>query len=102
MTAMALEPRPVVRSVRDRIDELVDRDRRRAILVALGCFEGDTGRRASVPTTTAGAELLAAIDALDRACLEGSDEEIEAAGERLFELWAMSLSTTTPRRTAAN
>jgi hypothetical protein len=92
---LALGPKSVVMAARDRIDALVDRDRRRAILVSLGCFEpaGDTVSRAKVPTTTAGAELLAAIDALDRACLHGSDEEIEAAGARLFQLWGTSLST---------
>jgi hypothetical protein len=29
------------------------------------------------------------IDALDRACLRGSLPEIEAAGDRLIELWGM-------------
>jgi hypothetical protein len=85
----------VVRSVRDRIDDVVTPEQRRAILVALGCFEPadqDTVprlRRAKVPKTTGGAELLTAIDALDHACLQGSDAEIDAAGERLKELWAM-------------
>jgi hypothetical protein len=85
----------VVKSVRDQIDAVVSRERRREILVALGCFEPpdqDTVprlRRAEVPRTAGGAELLAAIDALDHACLQGSDAEIDAAGERLMELWTM-------------
>jgi hypothetical protein len=85
----------VVRSVRDQIDDVVTAEQRRAILVALGCFEPpdqDTVprlRRAKVPRTAGGAELLAAIDALDRACLRGTVAEIEAAGDRLIELWEM-------------
>jgi hypothetical protein len=85
----------LARSVRDRIDDVVTAEQRRAILVALGCFEPtdqDTVprlRRAKVPKTTGGAELLAAIDALDISCLQGTADEIEAAGERLMDLWAM-------------
>lgn len=89
------EPSPLVRSVRDRINEIADRDRRRAILRALGCVELDDdyrSRRAKVPRTARGAELLAAIDALDHACLQGSDDEIEAAGGRSIDLWALCLS----------
>jgi hypothetical protein len=83
----------VVRSVRDRIDAVVSRERRREILLERGCFEPVDGnrlrRRRIVPLAAGGAELLEAIDALDRACLRGSDAEIEAAGERLMELWEM-------------
>jgi hypothetical protein len=98
---MARDPGPVVRLVRDRIDPLVDRDRRRSILNALGCFElhGDKTRRRDVPKTADGAELLAAIDALDHACLQGGDGEIEAAGARLIALWGllMNAPSQTPR-----
>ena len=85
----------IVKSVRDSIEAVVTPEQRRAILIALGCFEPpdqDTVprlRRAKVPRTTGGAALLAAIDALDRACLRGSVAEIEAAGDRLIELWTM-------------
>jgi hypothetical protein len=91
---MAREPSPVVRSVRDRIDEIADRNRRRAILRALGCFEphGDSIRRTNAPKTAIGAEMPAAIDALDCACLRGSEEEIEATGARLIDLWAQCLT----------
>jgi hypothetical protein len=46
-----------------------------------------------------GAELLAAIDALDHACLQGGDGEIEAAGARLIALWGllMNAPSQTPR-----
>jgi hypothetical protein len=83
----------VAESVRHRIDNVVTAIQRRAILRALGCFEPQDPdsvpgvRRAKVPRTAGGAELLAAIDALDHACLQGSDEEIEATGARLIELW---------------
>jgi hypothetical protein len=83
----------VAESVRHRIDDVVTAVQRRAILRALGCFEPQDPdsvpgvRRAKVPRTAGGAELLAAIDALDHACLQGSDEEIEATGARLIELW---------------
>jgi hypothetical protein len=86
-------PLPAVRSVRDRIDAVVTVEQRRAILGALGCFEPHEHdsvprvRRAKVPRTTRGAELLAAIDALDHACMQGSDEEVEASGARLVEHW---------------
>jgi hypothetical protein len=69
-------PLPAVRSVRDRIDAVVTVEQRRAILGALGCFEPHEHdsvprvRRAKVPRTAGGAELLAAIDALDHACLQ--------------------------------
>ena len=85
----------IVKSVRDSIESVVTAAQRRAILIALGCFEPpdqDTVprlRRAKVPRTTGGAALLAAIGALDRACLRGSDAEVEEAGERLIELWEM-------------
>jgi hypothetical protein len=85
----------IVKSVRDRIEAVVTPEQRRAILIALGCFEPpdqDTVprlRRAKVPTTSGGAELLSAIDALDRACLRDSVDEIEEAGERLTDLWTM-------------
>jgi hypothetical protein len=85
----------IVKSVRDRIEAVVTPEQRRAILIALGCFkppDQDTVprfRRAKVPKTTGGAELLAAIDALDHACLRGTVDEIEAAGDRLMELWEM-------------
>jgi hypothetical protein len=81
---------PAVRSVRDRIDAVVTVEQRRAILGALGCFEPhehDRVRGAKVPRTTGGAELLAAIDALDHACMQGSDEEVETSGARLVEHW---------------
>jgi hypothetical protein len=74
----------LVRSVRDRIDAVVSAERRREILVNLGCFR--------VPPTTRGVEMLAAIEALDVACLRGSDEEIEATGARLIALWAQANS----------
>jgi hypothetical protein len=86
-------PTPAVRSVRDRIDAVVTVEQRRAILGALGCFEPHEHdsvprvRRAKVPRTTGGAELLAAIDALDHACMQGSDEEVETSGARLVEHW---------------
>jgi hypothetical protein len=83
-------PLPAVRSVRDRIDAVVTVEQRRAILGALGCFEPhehDSVPRAKVPRTTGGAELLAAIDALDHACMQGSDEEVETSGARLVEHW---------------
>jgi hypothetical protein len=82
-----------VRSVRDRIDAVVTAKQRRVILSSLGCFEpkehdsAPRSRRAKVPGTTEGADLLAAIDALDHACLQGSVEEIEATGASLVELW---------------
>lgn len=80
-----------VRSVRDRIEAIVSREQRVAILEALGCFEpaelgGPQYRRATSPSAS-GAELLDAIDALDRACLKGGDAEIEATGAHLIELW---------------
>jgi hypothetical protein len=81
-----------VRSVRARIDAVVSAEERREILIAVGCFEPQVAggsprfRRATVQTAR-GAELLAAIDALDRACLQGSDAEIEATGARLVEQW---------------
>jgi hypothetical protein len=86
--------RQAVLSVRDRIDAIITVQQRREILRALGCFEQDLDsvpklRRAKNPTTTGGVELLAAIDALDLACLQGSDEEVEATGSRLIELWEM-------------
>jgi hypothetical protein len=86
-------PTPAVRSVRDRIDAVVTVEQRRAILGALGCFEPHEHdsvprvRRAKVPRTTGGAELLAAIDALDHACMQGSDEEVETSSTRLVEHW---------------
>ena len=86
-------PLPAVRSVRDRIDAVVTVEQRRAILGALGCFEPHEHdsvprvRRAKVPRTAGGAELLAAIDALDHACMQGSDEEVETSGARLVEHW---------------
>jgi hypothetical protein len=86
-------PLPAVRSVRDRIDAVVTVEQRRAILGALGCFEPHEHdsvprvRRAKVPRTTGGAELLAAIDALVHACMQGSDEEVETSGARLVEHW---------------
>ncbi|HZZ23836.1 MAG TPA: hypothetical protein VFE60_15220 [Roseiarcus sp.] len=86
-------PTPAVRSVRDRIDAAVTVEQRRAILGALGCFEPHEHdsvprvRRAKVPRTTGGAELLAAIDALDHACMQGSEEEVEMSGARLVEHW---------------
>jgi hypothetical protein len=89
MTAtMAQERTLVVESMRDRIDEITDPQMRRAILRDLGCFERHKDRRRKVPGTTRGAELLAAIDAFDIACLQGSDEEIEVTGVRLIFLWA--------------
>jgi len=84
-----------VRAVRAEIDAIVTPEQRRAILLALGCFEStdrDTVprlRRAKSPKTAGGAEMLAAIDALDIACLRGFEPEIEEAGERLAELWEM-------------
>jgi hypothetical protein len=86
-------PTPAVRSVRDRIDAVVTVEQRRAILGALGRFEPHEHdsvsrvRRAKVPRTTGGAELLAAIDALDHACMQGSDEEVETSSTRLVEHW---------------
>jgi hypothetical protein len=92
-TAEVADRASVVRSVRDRIDAVVSPERRRAILLERGCFEPVDGnrlrRRRLVPLAAGGAELLSAIDALDRACLRGTVDEIEAAGERLMELWAM-------------
>jgi hypothetical protein len=84
-------PTATVRSVRDRIEAVVSSERRRAILGAFECFEPvEVGvqkyRRARSPSP-AGAELLAAIDALDRACVKGTDADVEATGERLIELW---------------
>jgi hypothetical protein len=81
----------VVRSVRDRIDAIVSREQRREILDERGCFEPSDGnrRRRLVPTQAGGAELLSAIDALDRACLQGTADEIEEAGVRLMDLWEM-------------
>jgi hypothetical protein len=92
-TAEVADRSSVVKSVRDRIDAVVSRERRREILLERGCFEPITAdrvcRRRAVPLAAGGAELLSAIDDLDRACLLGSDAEIEAAGECLIELWEM-------------
>ncbi len=83
----------VVKSVRDQIDAVVSRERRREILLERGCFEPVDGnrlrRRRIVPLAAGGAELLEAIDALDRACLRGTVDEVEEAGDRLIELWEM-------------
>lgn len=80
-----------VRSVRDRIEATVSREQRVAILEALGCFEpaeigGSRYRRATSPSAS-GAELLAAIDALDRACMQGGAAEIETTGAHLIGIW---------------
>lgn len=92
-TAEVADRSSVVKSVRDRIDAVVSRERRREILIERGCFEpiatDRVCRRRAVPLAAGGAELLAAIDALDRACLRGSNAEIEATGDRLIELWEM-------------
>jgi|HubBroStandDraft_6_1064221.scaffolds.fasta_scaffold786261_2 hypothetical protein len=86
-------PLPAVRSVRDRIDAVVTVEQRRAILGALGCFEPHEHdsvprvRRAKVPRTAGGAELLEAIDALDHAFLQGNAEEVEMSGARLVKHW---------------
>jgi hypothetical protein len=82
----------VVRSVRDRIDAIVSRERRREVLLERGCFEpvdANRLRRRLVPSGAGGAELLSAIDALDRACLRGTTDEIEEAGAQLMDLWEM-------------
>jgi hypothetical protein len=89
--AMSTPTRASVRSVRDRIEAVVTREQRCAILDVLGCFEpadlgGPKYRRAASPSAR-GAELLAAIDALDRACVQGSDADVEATGAHLIELW---------------
>ena len=80
-------------SVRDRIDGIVSRERRREILDERGCFEPSDGnrfrRRRLVPTQAGGAELLEAIDALDHACLHGTADDVEATGDRLMDLWEM-------------
>jgi hypothetical protein len=86
-----IETSPAVRSVRRRIDAVVSREERVEILDRLGCHELTSFgsiRRAGVPRTAQGAELLAAIDALDRACCQGGDDEVETAGDQLVELWA--------------
>jgi hypothetical protein len=91
-TAEVADRSSVVKSVRDRIDAVVSRERRREILLERGCFEpvdGNRLRRRRIVPAAGGAELLAAIDALDRACLRGAVDEIEEAGDRLIELWEM-------------
>lgn len=44
----ALEPTLAVKAICDRIDAVVSREQRCAILVALGCFEQASFRRAKV------------------------------------------------------
>ena len=92
-TAEVADRTSVVKSVRDRIDAVVSRERRRGSSWSAAALETGDGhrlrRRRIVPLAAGGAELLAAIDALDRACLRDSLPEIEAAGDRLIELWTM-------------
>jgi hypothetical protein len=92
---------PVVGSIRARIDEIVSSDQRRAILKTLGCV-GPGGRRIEPRRTDGGAEMLAAIDALDFACLQGDDGKIEAAGARLLHQWARCLSLPAPSSLACS